>query len=120
MPLSERVARLRRQSIDAGATISTERAELVTEFYSEHEGSLPSPLMRALAFKHIMERKSISILEGELIVGERGPTPKATSTYPVVCCQSLQDLEILDTREKVSFSVDAYALDPETFVCYHR
>jgi formate C-acetyltransferase len=42
-----------------------------------------------------------------LIVGERGPAPKATYTYPELCCHSLEDLDILNTREKVSFKVDA-------------
>ena len=45
--------------------------------------------------------------EGELIVGERGPAPKATPTYPEITCHSLADLDILDTRLKTSFRVDA-------------
>lgn len=44
--------------------------------------------------------------EGELIVGERGPAPKATPTYPEICIHSLQDLEILNDRPKVSFKSD--------------
>ena len=52
-----------------------------------------------------MERKEIFIGDGELIVGERGPAPKATPTFPEICCHSLEDLEILDSREKISFSV---------------
>ncbi|MBW6461327.1 MAG: formate C-acetyltransferase/glycerol dehydratase family glycyl radical enzyme, partial [Bacteroidales bacterium] len=42
----------------------------------------------------------------ELIVGERGPAPKAVPTYPEVCLHSLEDLEILHQREKVSFKSD--------------
>ena len=34
----------------------------------------------AKAFKYILENKAISIGDGELIVGARGPAPKATST----------------------------------------
>ena len=52
-----------------------------------------------------MENRAICINDGELIVGERGPAPKATYTYPELCCHSLEDLHILDTREKVSFTV---------------
>jgi formate C-acetyltransferase len=52
-----------------------------------------------------MENRGISINDGELIVGERGPAPKATYTYPELCCHSLEDLHILDTRERVSFKV---------------
>ena len=40
-----------------------------------------------------------------MIVGERGPAPKATPTYPEICLHSLQDLDILNGREKVSFKV---------------
>ncbi len=106
MSLSERVERLRRQSLNAKPTVSSERAELITQFYESDGGSTPAPIRRALAFKHLMENKAVCIDEGELIVGERGPAAKATPTYPEVCCHSLQDLEILDSREKVWFAVD--------------
>ncbi len=106
MALSERVARLREQSLNATVTLSPERARLVTGFYRTVDRSLPVPLQRGLAFRHLMENKSISILGGELILGERGPAPKATPTYPEVCCHSLENLDVLDSREKVSFSVD--------------
>ena len=105
MPKSDRVARLRQQSLDAVPTISTERAELMTEFYQQNLGLVSVPVRRALAFKHLMEHKSICINDGELIVGEKGPAPKATPTYPELCCHTLQDLEILDSRPKISFKV---------------
>jgi formate C-acetyltransferase len=85
-------------------TLTPERALLVTDAYAQ-AGFVSVPVKRALAFKHVMERRSICLNEGELIVGERGPAPKATFTYPELCCHSLEDLEILDTREKVSFAV---------------
>jgi trans-4-hydroxy-L-proline dehydratase len=68
-------------------------------------GFVSPPMRRALTMKHIMEKKTICFNEGELIVGERGPGPKATYTYPELCCHSMEDLDILDTREKVSFKV---------------
>jgi formate C-acetyltransferase len=52
-----------------------------------------------------MEKKTITITPGELIVGEKGPRPKAAPTYPELCCHTLEDLEILDSREKTSFAV---------------
>jgi trans-4-hydroxy-L-proline dehydratase len=105
MSMTERVARLRRQSLEAMETISTERAELMTEFYRQELGPVSAPMRRALAFRHLMEHKTVCINDGELIVGEKGPAPKATPTYPELCCHSLGDLEILDSREKVSFKV---------------
>ncbi|TLX76515.1 glycyl radical protein [Labilibacter sediminis] len=103
-----RINKLRNQSLQAINKLSTERAELLTEFYKSDEAQNCSiPVKRALAFKYILENKKICINEGELIVGERGPEPKATPTYPEVSLHSLDDLEILDQREKVSFKVDA-------------
>jgi pyruvate formate-lyase/glycerol dehydratase family glycyl radical enzyme len=103
--MNERVKKLREQSIRAVPQLSPERAVLVTEFYRQ-AGFLSPPMKRALAFKAIMEAKEICINEGELIVGERGPAPKSTYTYPEVCCHSLEDLEMLNGREKIPFRVD--------------
>ena len=107
MSLTERVARLRRQSLEAVPELSPERALLMTEFYAALRDAPPAPVERALAFKHLMERKTICINAGELIVGERGPGPKQTPTYPELCCHSLEDLETLDRREKIPFKVSA-------------
>lgn len=107
--MNERVARLRAQSLQAMPYISAERAELMTRFYQEFRGPVAPPVLRALAFQHLMEHKQIVILDGELIVGEKGPGPKATPTYPELCCHSLDDLEILDSRAKVPFAVSAQA-----------
>jgi len=105
MTVSERVKKLRRQSLDAEETLSGERAELITKFYKQNTGLVSTPVRRALAFQYLMEHKTIYIGEGELIVGEKGPTPKATPTYPELCCHSLQDLDILNSREKIPFAV---------------
>jgi len=103
--MNERVKKLRQQSINAAPHLSPERAILVTEFYRQ-AGFLSAPLKRALAFKAIMEGKAVCINDGELIVGERGPGPKATYTYPELCCHSMEDLEKLNGREKIRFRVD--------------
>jgi len=105
MTMTERVRILRKQSLEARETISAERAVLMTEFYQQNLGLISAPLRRALAFQYLMEHKSIYFGAGELIVGEKGPSPKCSPTYPELCCHSLQDLDILDTREKTSFSV---------------
>ena len=105
MTMSERVARLRQQSLEARPTLSSERAELLTEFYQQDIGLVSAPVRRALAFRYLMENKAICFNEGELIVGEKGPAPKAAPTYPELCCHSLDDLDILNSREKTSFAV---------------
>ncbi|UCE47289.1 MAG: hypothetical protein JSW47_17000, partial [Phycisphaerales bacterium] len=104
--MNDRVTKLRNQSVETRPYISAERAELVTEFYGSDVPLRKSvPVCRALAFKHIMEHKTICINDGELIVGERGPAPKATPTFPELCCHSLEDLHILDSRERTPFAV---------------
>jgi trans-4-hydroxy-L-proline dehydratase len=108
--MTGRVARLRQASLELKPTLSSERAELMTEFYRQAPAA-PLPILRALSFQYLTERKALSIQPGELIVGERGPEPKATPTYPELCCHTLEDLEILDSREKISFAVDQRARD---------
>jgi pyruvate formate-lyase/glycerol dehydratase family glycyl radical enzyme len=108
--MNERVAKLRTQSVEAKPCISTERAELITEFYKrEMPEQLSTPVFRATAFKHIMENKTLCINDGELIVGEKGPAPKATPTYPELCCHSLEDFEILNSRVRTPFAVSSHA-----------
>ena len=104
--MNERVKRLRTQSVETRPYISSERAELVTAFYRSGEIEKVSvPVGRALAFRHIIEHRTIYLGDGELIVGERGHAPKATPTYPELCCHSLEDLRILATRERTPFEV---------------
>ena len=86
--------------------ISAERARLLTEFYKTKAARASSaPVCRALALQYILEHRTIYIGDGELIVGERGPAPKATPTYPELCCHSLDDLRVCDTRERTRFAV---------------
>ncbi len=104
--MNQRVANLRKQSVETRPYISSERAELVTEFYKSDIPAKESVVVtRALCFKYIMEHKTVYIGDGELIVGERGPAPKATPTYPELCCHDLEDFRVLHTREKTSFVV---------------
>jgi pyruvate formate-lyase/glycerol dehydratase family glycyl radical enzyme len=105
--MNERIKKLRQQTLDAQPTISAERATLLTEFYKTPEAKNSSyAVQHALAFKHIMENKAVVFNDGELIVGERGPAPKATPTYPEVCIHSLQDLRYLNDRKKTAFASD--------------
>ncbi|MGI6316464.1 MAG: trans-4-hydroxy-L-proline dehydratase [Christensenellales bacterium] len=110
MKLSSRVEALRAASLAAVPRLSMERAELVTRAYRLYEGQYSGPLLRAHVFAYIMEHKAISILPGELIVGERGPAPAATPTYPEICCHTPDDFRNMNDREKVFFKVDPEAM----------
>lgn len=101
----DRTKKLRKQSVDTQPFITIERAKLITEGYKKYEGSVEIPVLRALAFKHYMENRTLCINDGELIVGEKGDSPQSTPTYPELCCHTMEDLDIMDKREIISFKV---------------
>jgi trans-4-hydroxy-L-proline dehydratase len=111
--MNERISKLRQESLETAPRISHERAELETDFYIQHEGKYSVPVMRGLHFKHQCQRKTIYIGEGELIVGERGPSPKSVPTFPELTCHSLEDLSILNSRR-----LNPYLVARETFAVY--
>jgi len=114
--MTNRIHRLREESLAAIPRISGERARLITEFHSNPEsGLLSHPVRRAQAFSHFMLNKTLYFGSEELIVGERGEAPKATPTYPEVTIHTLDDLDILDRRSKIPFRVD-----PEVRTLYER
>lgn len=103
--MRERVKVLRQKSLEAVPTISIERAQIVTEAYKKYSGKVSVPVLRAMVFKDLCEKKTVCINDNELIVGERGPLPKATPTFPELCCHTIEDFEIMDKRDKVFFKV---------------
>jgi pyruvate formate-lyase/glycerol dehydratase family glycyl radical enzyme len=115
MSPTPRVSLLRQQSLDTLETLSSQRAELMTEFYQQDLGLVSAPVRRALAFQYLLEHKTICINPGELIVGEKGPAPKSAPTFPELCCHTLEDLDILNSRDKTSFKVS-----PETRRAYQE
>ena len=80
--MNERIQKLREQSVNAVPHIYMERADLETDAYIKYEGSVSVPEMRALAFKHFMENKTLCINEGELIVGEKRGQPAVGTDIP--------------------------------------
>ena len=105
--MNHRITQLRESSLNATNRISDERARLITSFYSKPETKgLPVPVQRGQALQYLMQHKKLYIGTNELIVGERGPEPKSVPTYPEVCVHSLQDLDILNSRPKVSYKVN--------------
>jgi pyruvate formate-lyase/glycerol dehydratase family glycyl radical enzyme len=111
MSMTERVKKLRQQSLETNETLSSERAALLTDFEQQELGLVSQPVHRAMAFRYLLEHKAICINPDELIVGEKGPAPKCAPTFPELCCHSLADLEVLDSREKTSFKVSPVTRD---------
>jgi len=114
--MNTRIEKLRKESFNAEPCISIERALLETEFYKENYGRYSMPVMRALTFKPLCEEKTIYIWENELIVGERGPFPKAVPTFPELTCHSARDLRTLNERDMTRFTIseeDIYTYEQE-------
>jgi len=118
--MTERVKKLRAQSVSAVPYISMERAKIVDSVYKKYEGSVATPVLRGLVLKELMEKKKLTINDGELIVGERGEKPAATPTYPELCCHTIEDFQIMNDREKISFKTteESKLIQKETIIPY--
>ena len=113
--MNDRIRRLRQESVDTPATLTIERALIETAFYKENYGKYPVPILRAKNFYEICAKKALYIGPDELIVGERGPRPKAVPTFPELTCHSVEDLHVLDTRD-----LQAYHISQEDIDTYAR
>ncbi|BAH05326.1 hypothetical protein CKR_0275 [Clostridium kluyveri NBRC 12016] len=103
---TERIRRLREISDKkCKPSISMERAVLLTEAYKMYEGKFSIPVLRGLAFKYIMENRTLYIEKGAIIIGEKGHKPWAAPTFPELCCHTLKDFDNMNNREKVFFKV---------------
>ena len=109
--MNGRIRRLRQQNFDTPTTLSIERALIETEFYKKYYGTMPTPVLRARNFYEICKKKTLYIGDDELIVGERGPVPKAVPTFPELTCHSVEDLHTLDTRELQSYHISQEDID---------
>ncbi|WP_195604361.1 trans-4-hydroxy-L-proline dehydratase [Clostridium tyrobutyricum] len=103
---TERIRRLREISTKKSKpSISMERAVLLTEAYKKYEGKFSTPVLRGLAFKYIMENRTLYIEKGVIILGEKGHKPWAAPTFPELCCHTMEDFNNMNNREKVFFKV---------------
>jgi trans-4-hydroxy-L-proline dehydratase len=113
--MNMRIQRLRKRTVDTEPTISIERALHQTSFYRENYGKYSIPVLRAMTFLDHCQKKTLYLGADELIVGERGPTPKAVPTFPELTCHSVEDLQILNTRE-----MQRYITTDEDIETYQR
>ena len=109
--MNERIRRLSQENFDTPTTLSIERALIETAFYKTHYGTMPIAMLRAKNFYEICKKKTIYIGKDELIVGERGPRPKAVPTFPELTCHSVDDLHTLDTRDLQSYHISQENID---------
>ncbi len=109
--MNERIQKLRKKSVEAEHTLSIERALHQTAFYQENYGKYAIPILRALTFLDHCKKKTIYLGDGELIVGERGPVPKAVSTFPELTCHSVEDFHVLNTRDQQRYTISQEDID---------
>ncbi|MCT4644012.1 MAG: pyruvate formate lyase family protein, partial [Carboxylicivirga sp.] len=109
--MNPRVQRLRKLSFDAEPSISIERALHQTAFYKEHYGKHSIPVLRALTFLDHCQKKTLYMGDDEIIVGERGPKPKAVPTFPELTCHSVEDFHVLNTRDQQRYTTTQEDID---------
>ena len=113
--MNSRIQRLRKLTFEAEPSLDIERALIETRFYKENYGKYSVPVLRAKTYYEICQQKTIYIGADELIVGERGKAPKCVPTYPELTCHSVEDLNVLNTRE-----LQRYTISDEDIETYRR
>ena len=103
---TERTKKLRQESVTTQPIVSLERALLETEFYQKNYGNLEIPILRAMNFKNLMEKRKLYIGEHELIVGEKSEGPQVVPTFPELCAHTVEDMTVMDSRKYINFKVN--------------
>ena len=102
---TERTKRLREISTRTQPSVSLERALIETSVYEKYYGTVEIPVLRALNFKNLMEKRKLYIGEDELIVGEKGEGPQVAPTFPELCCHTVEDMTVMNDRKYINFKV---------------
>ena len=109
VPVTDRIARIRKRYRTTTPKIDLNRYKLVTEFYMDNP-QLFGILKRALNLKNLFENMPTPIFEDELIVGFPGETYRCTALQPECGLGWLMnEMDTISTRE-----VDPYIIDEET------
>ncbi len=87
---TERVRRLRERLLDTTPSLCAERGLLITEAYEKYAAD-PPVLCRAKALAHVLDNMTITIDEGEIIVGNQASAPRAAPLFPEYAADFLAD-----------------------------
>lgn len=79
--MNERITYLRKNLFKAKPKVCAERCVIFTESMKKSEG-LPIAIRRANAFYEVLDKMTINVSEGEIIVGNQARWPKASPIYP--------------------------------------
>ncbi len=103
--ITERIAHLREKVLSTKPTVCTERARFYTEVYRENEEQ-PVIIKRALALQKTLEKMTIFIDEGELIVGNQSSSHRAAPIFPEYAVDWLpEEMDELDKRPGDAFYI---------------
>ncbi|MDF1576143.1 MAG: glycyl radical protein [Bacteroidales bacterium] len=105
--ISERIAYLREKVMSTKPTVCTERARFYTEVYRENEDQ-PVIIKRALALQKTLEKMTVFIEKGELIVGNHSSCRRAAPIFPEYAVDWLpEEMDDLDKRPGDAFFITA-------------
>lgn len=88
--MNPRVQRLRNELASTKPTVDSERCKIFTESMKETDG-LPIIIRRAMSFKDILEKMTVWVKPGELVVGNQTPVAKGSPIYPEYSAQWILD-----------------------------
>ncbi len=104
--ISERIRKLKEHVIGTRSSVCTERAKIFTRIYRENE-SVPVIIRRALALEATLEKMTIYIDDGELIVGNQSSSLRAAPIFPEYAVDwILQELDEFDKRPGDAFYIN--------------
>ena len=115
--VSGRIATLKKRLLDTDPTICLERARIYTAVY-ERESAQPVIIRRAMALRETLERMTIHILEGELIVGNQASRSKAAPIFPEYAVDFLlEEIDAFEHRPGDRFSIADEQKDELVGIC---
>ena len=79
--ISQRISGQKERLLKTRPTVCTERARIYTEVYRANQDK-PLVVTRALALEETLRRMSVTIDDGELIVGNQSSQPRAAPLFP--------------------------------------
>jgi pyruvate formate-lyase/glycerol dehydratase family glycyl radical enzyme len=103
-----RVQRLRERLLNTTPEVCAERARYLTEAYRQHEAD-PPVLRRAKALAHVLDKMTIYVDEGELLVGNQASRPRAAPIFPEYSSDWIEQ----EIDEFARRRADVYLVRPE-------
>ncbi|MFW9967248.1 MAG: glycyl radical protein [Candidatus Thorarchaeota archaeon] len=104
--MNSRTSRLRDRMLEAQPTISSERAQLFTEYLKSHSDE-PTQIRMARAFSFVLDCLTIRIEPEEIIVANMGSTPRSCQIFPEYSWTWIyEELDRLDKRRTERFEID--------------